>query len=194
MLLAMLLQKSARESGLSDIDSGTHLRPGITTSLALILGLLAVSLRSVDFELRTLAPYQLMRGYIGSKAPLSLDLLNRTIPRNIQHEITSLSCYNLAATTTTLLASLFTIFLAPIFQEAIISEVSTIQLLNVESSYDYRYDATAAQPNYLAASLILRNNFSYTKFIYENLAFTATAFEIPADHVETPALKTIVSV
>ena len=185
LLIELMLHKSLLHEGLGSVDSDDILHYGITISFALAFGILALCLRSIDFELRTLAPYQSMKGLAVPKASINLDLLNKTVPRIILSEIRSSSYYSLAATITTLLASLLTIFLNPMFQATKESNNSAVQLPSMASLYDPHVNSTNEKaPSLpqvtlegLTSSLILRKNLSYPQFTYENLAFLPTAFE-----------------
>ncbi|KAI0181158.1 hypothetical protein GGR52DRAFT_523105 [Hypoxylon sp. FL1284] len=60
------LQMCQENQGFCKGDDSSYVHYGLTTTPALVLGLAAVYFGSVDYECRTLTPYRLMAGRVGS--------------------------------------------------------------------------------------------------------------------------------
>lgn len=191
LLLEISLQYSQMHYGLTDIASHPYLRYVVTFALASSLGLLNLYFRSVDFEVRTLAPYQLMKSHAQSYISIRLDLLNGILPRVMHNEIRSRSYSSLVATFVTILASLFTIFSASIFHEDIIYKKSPARLRTIGSFDNQRmlglYDAS--ETDGLSSSLILLRNSSYPRLTYEDLTFIETVLEDADINTTNPSFQ-----
>ncbi|KAK8044183.1 hypothetical protein PG993_004207 [Apiospora rasikravindrae] len=181
--LELLLQKSNREDGLGDVVDDTYIHYLWTTLPALTFGLVAMAFSSMDFQIRSLAPYMLLKKTVGTDAFMTLDHLDMSIPRTIYKEARSGNFGALATTTMVLVASLFTIFSGSLFQALAIPSTGSITL-RANQSFDLTpYGGAPYQNNARFGasipSLILESNLSYPAFTHENLAFPQFVSDLP---------------
>ena len=73
--LEMLLQKSNRENGLGDVGNDTYLHYLWTTLPALSFGLIAMAFSSMDFRIRSLAPYTMLTNRVTPENFMQMDHL-----------------------------------------------------------------------------------------------------------------------
>ncbi|KAK8069938.1 hypothetical protein PG994_006554 [Apiospora phragmitis] len=167
--LEILLQKSNREDGLGDVGNDTYIHYLWTTLPALTFGLMAMTFSSMDFQLRSLAPYMLLKRTVRTDAFMRLDHLDMSIPRTIYKEARSGNIGALATTTMLLVSSFFTIFSGSLFQALAIPSTTSITL---RANQSFNRLPFGMQPDGNAvSSLILDSNLSYPSFTHEGLAF-----------------------
>ncbi|KAK8085699.1 hypothetical protein PG997_006970 [Apiospora hydei] len=181
--LELLLQKSNREDGLGDVGNDTYIHYLWTTLPALTFGLVAMAFSSMDFQIRSLAPYMLLKKAVGTDAFMTLDHLDMSIPRTIFKEARSGNFGALATTTMLLVASLFTIFSGSLFQALAIPSTGSITL-RANQSFDLTPFGGApyqgsARFGASIPSLILESNLSYPAFTHEDLAFPQLVSDLP---------------
>ncbi|KAK7943542.1 uncharacterized protein PG986_012655 [Apiospora aurea] len=181
--LELLLQKSDREDGLGDVGNDTYIHYLWTTLPALTFGLVAMAFSSMDFQIRSLAPYMLLKKTVGTDAFMALDHLDMSIPRTIFKEARSGNLGALATTTMLLVASLFTIFSGSLFQALAIPSTGSITL-RANQSFDLTPFGGApyqgsARFGASIPSLILESNLSYPAFTHEDLAFPQLVSDLP---------------
>jgi hypothetical protein len=167
--LELTLRKSDHDRGLGDVGDDTYIHYTWTAVPAVVFGALSMMFSSMDFSIRSLAPYNALKQGVTGKKYQSLDFMNMSIPRTIFHEIKSANIGAVAATAAFLVASVFTIFSASLFQPLAIPTTIPVTLRSNESFYmnPGRVSADAIA----IASLIFGSNFSYPMFTYGNLAF-----------------------
>ncbi|KAK7949768.1 hypothetical protein PG988_016407 [Apiospora saccharicola] len=151
--LNLLLQKSNRDDGLRDVVDDKYIHYLWTTTPALILGAITIVVSSMDFQIRSLAPYMMLKGKITSKRILKLDHLDMSVPHAMYREFKLGNVGALATSTTMLIASTFALFSGSLFQAL----AAPNQELEFESAGTL-------------ASLILESNLSYPRFTDKNLA------------------------
>lgn len=134
---------------------------------AAIFGGLAIILSSIDFTIRSLAPYTSLSEMISTDVFKTLDFLDMSVPSAIIKEAKLGQISALSATTTLLVASFFTIFSGSLFQGVSFSP-ATHALLRANTSFGHTQTDTIFDLN---AHLILLGNLSYPSFTYEDLAF-----------------------
>ncbi|KAI8950491.1 hypothetical protein F4801DRAFT_602226 [Xylaria longipes] len=170
--LELLLRKSNLEGGLGDINDNHNIYIHYTWTVipALVFGAISMTYSTIDFQIRTLAPYMALRGYVSKGAFTQLELLDMAIPMAIYREFKLRNFWALATTTALLFASLFTTLSASLFQELSVPSATSI-LLQANQSFlpsegDY-YEFNSAE----ISSLILESNFSFPRFTFNDLAF-----------------------
>ncbi|KAK4150889.1 hypothetical protein C8A00DRAFT_17622 [Chaetomidium leptoderma] len=163
----LTLRKSNDDSGLAYAGDGAYIHHTWTTIPAIAFGALAMVFSSIDFQVRSLAPFTALKDTVDAKTFLALDFMDMLVPRTIFHEIKLGNIGALAATTAFLVASLFTILSASLFQPLAISTTIPITLRANLSVYrnPFGSDGNAI------ASLIFASNLSYPEFTYDDLAF-----------------------
>ncbi|KAK8107996.1 uncharacterized protein PG998_010009 [Apiospora kogelbergensis] len=173
--LDLLLQRSNEENGLQDVVSDKYMHYLWTTTPAIILGAITLVVSSMDFQIRSLGPYMMLRAKISSEALLKLDHMDMSIPHTMYREFKLGNIGALATSATIFIASTFTIFSASLFQtlDAPIKELVTLRA-NQSFLFDTSSGSWGPLDNLSAgtiASLILGNNLSYPGFTYGNMAF-----------------------
>ncbi|KAI1733996.1 hypothetical protein F4680DRAFT_471456 [Xylaria scruposa] len=159
--LELLLLKSDLEHGLGNANDNTYLYHTWTAVPALLLGLLSMAFSAVDSQIRTLAPYIALKQFVSRDTFKQFELLDMTVPTAIYREIRLRSFWALPTTTAILIASLFTIFSASVFQELSIptkTPISTHEVGNLSSIRE-------------VTTLILASNYSFPRFTYMDLSF-----------------------
>ncbi|KAK7932017.1 hypothetical protein PG985_002729 [Apiospora marii] len=193
--LELLLQKSNREDGLGDVGNDTYIHYLWTTLPALTFGLTAMAFSSMDFQIRSLAPYMMLKRTVTTDAFMGLDHLNMSIPRTIYKEARSGNIGALATTTVLLVSSLFTIFSGSLFQALAVPNTISIAL-RADQSFDPLPKGSIYKENAFV-SLILDSNLSYPSFTHEDLAFPQFLPDVamesnPSFDPLTAAIKTVV--
>ncbi|KAI1305436.1 hypothetical protein F5Y03DRAFT_151944 [Xylaria venustula] len=170
ILLEILLSKSNREHGLGDVDDDTYVHYAWTTVPALIFGLLSMIFSSIDFEIRSLAPYMVLDRQVPKSMFINFELTDMTIPKAIYRSIRFRTLWAFATTMAFLSASLFTTFSASLFQESSVPIVASITL-RANQSFLWTVDGFLADDSEVTSSLILESNYSFPRFTHINLAF-----------------------
>jgi hypothetical protein len=168
LALELLLRKSNFEDGLGDIEGDTYIHYTWTVIPALVFGALAMAFSSVDFQIRSLAPYMALTQYVKRDVFVQLDLLDMTIPEVICKEIKLRKTWALVTTTAFLIASLFTTFSTSLFQELSLPIITPIVL---QANQSFSLTPFATDNSGEISSLLLESNYSFPRFTYNNLAF-----------------------
>ncbi|KAH6613686.1 hypothetical protein B0J18DRAFT_460573 [Chaetomium sp. MPI-SDFR-AT-0129] len=166
--LDLMLRKSEADNGLGDVGSGTYLHYSWTAVPAIVFGALSMLFSTIDFQIRSLAPYTELKNGVSAKAYATLDFMDMSIPRTLWREVQFGNVGALSATTAFLVASLFTIFSASLFQPMAVPAVAGVSL-RVNQSFDVRQYST--QDGNVLASLVLASNLSFPAWTYDTLAF-----------------------
>lgn len=180
--LEVLLRKSNHEDGLGDIQDNAYIHYTWTAIPALAFGLLAMTFSSMDFEVRSLAPYMALTESVSRDAFMELEFLDATIPQAMYREIKLWKPWALATTTALLIASLFTTFSASLFQESSFPITTSVKL-QANRSFDTSFppiDLTYSLSDIAEiSSLILASNYSFPRLTYDDLAFPDFQLDIP---------------
>ncbi|KAL2198282.1 hypothetical protein P885DRAFT_9380, partial [Corynascus similis CBS 632.67] len=166
--LELTLRKSDKDGGLGDVGDDSYIHYTWTAVPAVAFGALSMLFSTVDFQVRSLAPYVALRNGVSAKTYSTLDLMDMSVPRTMFREIKFGNPGALAATTSFLVASVFTMFSASLFQSLAMPETVPITLRAVRSFDIRQYDAE--QGNAIA-SLVFASNYSFPRFTYDDLAF-----------------------
>lgn len=163
--LEVVLHQSRTHQGLGSVGDDAYIHYTWTSLPTLLFGGLAMMLSSMDFSIRSLAPYTSLRDVVTGKVFKSLDFLDMSVPSAMFKEAKLRNIGALATTTMLLVASFFTIFSGSLFQSVYFSSTNTAILRTNDSfgSPNFDFDVTPA--------LILLGNLSYPSFTYEDLAF-----------------------
>lgn len=164
--LEATLHQSKSHDGLGDVGDNAYIHYTWTSLPAIIFGGLAMILSSIDFTIRSLAPYTSLSEMITADVFKTLDFLDMSVPSAIMKEATLGKVSALSATTTLLVASSFTIFSGSLFQGVSFSP-ATHTLLRANTSFGHTQTDTSFGFN---SHLILLGNLSYPSFTYEDLA------------------------
>ncbi|KAK3332190.1 hypothetical protein B0T19DRAFT_473137 [Cercophora scortea] len=166
--LELLLRKSSNENGLGDVGDDTFVHYTWTTLPALVFGGLGLLFSTIDFQVKSLAPYTTMKKPVTAEVFKTLDFLDMSIPSTIFRETKLGQIGALASTMALLIASVFTIFSASLYQ-ALTIPTHLGARIQANTSFGSRiigdYGATAV------SSLILESNLTYPRFTYSDLAF-----------------------
>lgn len=165
--LEVTLHQSSSHDGLGDVSDNGYVHYTWTSLPAIVFGGLAIMLSSIDFSIRSLAPYTSLRNIVTIDAFRTLDFLDMSVPSAIIEEAKLRNIGALATTTTLLVASFFTIFAGSLFQGVSFSTTTTA-LLRANNSFGPIYNDTSFG---VEAPLILLSNLSYPTFTYEDFAF-----------------------
>ncbi|KAK7965289.1 hypothetical protein PG988_010293 [Apiospora saccharicola] len=170
--LNLLLQKSNRDDGLRDVVDDKYIHYLWTTTPALILGAITIVVSSMDFQIRSLAPYMMLKGKITSKRILKLDHLDMSVPHAMYREFKLGNVGALATSTTMLIASTFALFSGSLFQALAAPNQELVTLRANQSFFLHPFDNEAYEFESAGtlASLILESNLSYPRFTDKNLA------------------------
>jgi hypothetical protein len=169
--LEIMLRKSNADKGLGDVSHDTYLHYAWTAVPALVFGLLAMTVSSMDFAIRSLVPYMALKREIDTTLLLQAEFLNVSIPRALFREV-RLSFSALAATLAFLVASFFTIITGSLYQTTIVS-ITRPATFQINQSFSLDQPLPGAG---IPASLILASNLTYPKFTWDNLAFPELVF------------------
>lgn len=170
--LEVTLHESTKNDGLGDVGGDdTYIHYLWTSMPALLLEGLVLMISSMDFNIRSLAPYIILNNIVTTDVFMNLELLDMSTPWAIYEEARLRSLGALATTMTLLIASFFTIFSSSLFQATSFPKTSSIglELQNfLANGVLDIYDFTESS---LTSSLILEGNLTYPKFTYEDLVF-----------------------
>ncbi|KAK0638804.1 hypothetical protein B0T16DRAFT_462544 [Cercophora newfieldiana] len=204
--LELTLRKSTNETGLGDVGDDTYIHSAWTTAPAIVLGTLAMVISSMDFQVRSLAPYIALKraGGATTKRLMALNLLDASVPRILLKELRLKEFGALAATVAFLVASLFTIFSPSLFQTLTLpATVSLVLRANqsfppsLDLSYDFASPDAPHKKGLHTASLILAGNLSYPRFTYKTLASPQFLLEPIPDRTNsdlpTISIKAVIS-
>ncbi|GAW27135.1 hypothetical protein SAMD00023353_7400150 [Rosellinia necatrix] len=175
--LELLLLKSNLEDGLGDIsdDGNKYIRYTWTAVPALVFGALSIAYSTLDFQVRTLAPYIALKGYVSKDIFPQLEFLDMAIPVAMYKEYKLNKPWALATTTAVLFASLFTTLSVSLFQELSLPRETTILLQANQSFRVSGFGTVDSGPPYdssaIYTSLILESNLSFPRFTFNDLAF-----------------------
>lgn len=165
--LEVTLYQSRSHDGLGNVGDNAYIHYTWTSIPTLVFGGLAMVLSSIDFSIRSLAPYTSLSEVITAAAFRTLDFLDMSVPSAIINETKLRNIGALATTTTLLFASFYTVFSGSLFQGVSLSS-TTVALLRANNSFGSTSDDIDFGVN---AALILLGNLSYPSFTYEDLAF-----------------------
>ena len=188
LLLAMLivaleltLRKSMNDKGLGDAGDDSYIHYTWTAVPAVAFGALSMLFSTMDFQVRSLAPYAALTQGVNARVYKTLDFMDMSVPRIIFREVKFANIGALAATMAFLVASVFTIFSASLFQPlAIPTEIPISFRVNQSFSiYPFGVDDSS-----VISSLIFGSNFSFPLYTYDDLAFPQLVPTIPlsGDH------------
>lgn len=188
--LEVVLHQSRIHKGLGNVGDDAYIHYTWTSLPTLLFGSLAMMLSSMDFSIRSLAPYTSLRDVVTGDVFRNLDFLDMSVPSAMFKEAKLRNIGALATTSMLLVASFFTIFSGSLFQSVYFSSTSTA-LFRVNTSFgepNYEFDVNPA--------LILLSNFSYPSFTYEDLAFPQFVPEtsLTADDFSNTSLLSISAV
>lgn len=182
--LEVALHQSKSHDGLGNVGDNAYIHYTWTSLPAIIFGGLAIILSSMDFTIRSLAPYTSLSEMVTIDVFKTLDFLDMSVPSAIIKEAKMGKISALSATTTLLVASFFPIFSGSLFQGVSFSP-ATDALLRANTSFGHTQPDTGLGFGF-NAHLILLGNSSYPSFTYEDLAFpqllpttAMTANELP---------------
>ncbi|KAK4033529.1 hypothetical protein C8A01DRAFT_19546 [Parachaetomium inaequale] len=178
--LELTLRKSNHDDGLGDAGDDTYIHYTWTAVPAVAFGALSMLFSTMDFQIRSLAPYTALKQTVTAKTYLTLDFMDMSIPRTIFREIKFANIGALAATTAFLVASVFTIFSASLFQPL---AVATTIPVTLRANQSFAMNQMGSKDGNVIASLIFGSNFSYPMFTYDDLAFPqlVSTVSLPAD-------------
>lgn len=163
--LEVLLDQSRSHEGIGNVGDNSYIHYTWTSLPALVFGGLAMVFSSMDFTIRSLAPYFNLSDMITGDFFRTLDFLDMSVPSAILKEAKLRNFGALATTSKLLFASFFTIFSGSLFQSVYFSSTH-ITHLRANSSFSSANTAADYTP-----ALILLSNWSYPSFTYEDLAF-----------------------
>ncbi|ETS80635.1 hypothetical protein PFICI_08164 [Pestalotiopsis fici W106-1] len=146
---------------------------------AVLLALLSTWITSIDSQIRTWAPYVLLGQNAQDMSVLSLDLQRRVTLAALYCEFRVQNFAALAATTSALLGSLFTVATASLFRVATVMPSAVAELRTTHTLVENPYLITehVAFDSGPATPLILESNFTYQSHVFENLVFPAFSLE-----------------
>ncbi|KAK3291635.1 uncharacterized protein B0H64DRAFT_427150 [Chaetomium fimeti] len=166
--LELTLRKSTHEEGLGDARDDDYMHHTWTTGPAVVFGGLSMLLSAMDFQIRSLAPYVALKQGVTPTAYKTLDFMDTSVPRTIFREIKFTNIGALAATTGFLIASVFTIFSASLFQPL---AIPTTIPVSFRANQSFDMTPISSDDGNVVASLIFGSNFSFPIFTYDDLAF-----------------------
>ncbi|KAH6842399.1 hypothetical protein B0I37DRAFT_399101 [Chaetomium sp. MPI-CAGE-AT-0009] len=154
-LCLFLVMLSTHDKGLGDAGDNFYVQYTWTAVPAVTFGGLSILFSAMDFQIR-------------AKAYQTLDFMDMSVPRAIFREIQFGNIGALAATMAFLVASVFTIFSASLFQALAIPTTIPVSFRANQSFSLAPYDSDDGN---VIASLIFGSNFSFPMFTYDDLAF-----------------------
>lgn len=170
--LEATLHQSNNKDGLGDVGGDdTYIHYLWTSMPALLLEGLVLMISSMDFNIRSLAPYIILSNVVTADVFMDLELLDMLTPWAIYKEARLRSIGALATTTTLLIASFFTIFSSSLFQATSLPQVSSVGLEMQSFFANDPLGTTDFSQSGTTSSLILEGNLSYPSFTYEDLVF-----------------------
>lgn len=165
IVLEVVLRQSLEHKGLRNVDKGQYIQYTWTSLHALVFGALAMIFSSMDFSIRSLAPYTCLSDGISGNTFRTLDFLDMSVPTAIFREAKLRNIGALATTTNPLVASFFTVFSGSLFQ-ANYTQTTVPALLRADESF-----GTPSRVFDVAPPMVLLSDQSYPSFTYEDLAF-----------------------
>ncbi|KAH8756681.1 hypothetical protein F5883DRAFT_352996, partial [Diaporthe sp. PMI_573] len=169
--LEVTLRESKNKDGLGDVGDDTYIHYLWTSMPALLLECLVLMISSMDFTIRSLAPYIILNNVVTTDVFLDLELLDMSTPWAIYKEARLRSPGAIATTMTLLIASFFTIFSSSLFQATSLPQTSSTGLEMQSFFANDSLDTGDFSQSGTTSSLILEGNLSYPRFTYEDLVF-----------------------
>lgn len=169
--LEATLHESQHKDGLGDVGDDTYIHYLWTSLPALLLEGLVLMISSMDFNIRSLAPYIILSDIVTTDVFMDLELLDMSTPWAIYKEAKLRSLGALATTMTLLIASFFTIFSSSLFQATSLPQTNSIGLQMQSFFANDSLDTADFTQSGTTSSLILEGNLSYPAFTYEKLVF-----------------------
>ncbi|KAK4236997.1 hypothetical protein C8A03DRAFT_35073 [Achaetomium macrosporum] len=187
--LELTLRKSNRENGLGDVgDDDTYIHYAWTAVPAFVFGVVAMTISSMDFQVRSLAPYTALKHTIDAKTFMTIDFMDMSVPRTMFNEIRFANIGALAATAAFLVSSVFAIASSSLFQPVAFPMVLPTTL---RANMSFDLDPYGNQEAASIASLILESNLSYPRFTYGDLAFPQLVPSVSLPHDRSVNASTI---
>ncbi|KKY36994.1 hypothetical protein UCDDA912_g02999 [Diaporthe ampelina] len=169
--LEVTLHESRNKDGLGDVGDDRYIHYLWTSMPALLLEGIVLMISSMDFNIRSLAPYIILNNVVTTDVFMDLELLDMCTPWAIYKEARLRSLGAIATTTTLLVASFFTIFSSSLFQATSLPQTSAIGLEMQNFLANDSLDNHDFSQSGTTSSLILEGNLSYPSFTYEDLVF-----------------------
>lgn len=169
--LEVTLQESSSGEGLGNVGEDTYIHYLWTAMPALLLEGLLLVISSMDFNIRSLAPYIILSDVVTTGVFMNAELLDMSTPWAICKEVRLRSLGAFATTTASLIASFFTVFSSSLFQATSLKQVSPIALEMQNFVARNSFNGSAFSLGGITAALILEGNLSYPRFTYEDLVF-----------------------
>lgn len=181
-LLEALLQQSAQHNGIGPVYDRVYLHYLWTILPTIVLSLIGLYFSSVDWELRTLIPFDaLRRGSAPAKTLLNPGLLGKLYPQAIHAELRTRNFSSAFTSTASLVASLLAIAAGSLFVEmsvpvTVATNLRVVDAFSLPDMYNDSYKYNSG-PQSVISSLVLESNLSYPPHIYEGLAFPTLIWE-----------------
>lgn len=182
--LEVILHQSKNKDGLGDVDNDTYIHYLWTSMPAIVLEGLVLMISSMEFNIRSLAPYIILNGMVNTNVFLHLELLDMSTPWAIYKQLRLRSLGALPTTMTLLIAPFFTIFSSSLFQATSLPRTSSIGLDMQNFFASDSLENWDSSQSGTASLLILEGNLSYPKFTYEDLVFPQL-LPVPLEHGES---------
>ncbi|KAI0195878.1 hypothetical protein F4808DRAFT_452816 [Astrocystis sublimbata] len=171
ILLEFFLFKSDRKNGHGNVVHNLYVYYLWTAVPALFFGLLSMAFSSIDFAVRSLAPYMALNQQAPSSIFTDFELLDATIPIALYRTIKFRRIWAVAPSIAFLVASLFTTFSASLFQELSVPVKAPVTLRANQSFLFGLTNLAISQDVETISSLILGSNYFFPRFTHEDLAF-----------------------
>ncbi|KAI0966897.1 hypothetical protein F4678DRAFT_483533 [Xylaria arbuscula] len=167
--LETTLHFSNRNSGLGSVTSDAYLHYLWTTIPSVVMSLLSLYFSAVDFDLRALTSYHLLKAGAPFDHTVNLNLLDKSAPRIALNQWKIRAFFGLASTVAMFAASLFTIFTSSLFVAESIPQSSLSHLFTVDSFRESNPAIISNKDGYTSALLVLEASVPYPAFTYQNL-------------------------
>jgi hypothetical protein len=168
VVLEVTLRKSNTNQGVGDAPPPVSVEYTWIVLPAATFGALAMLFSAMDTEIRTLTPFVALKRTVTVKRLLSMDFMDKSIPRTLWHELRCGSVGALAGTTAFLIASVYTIFSASLFYVDVVPVVIPVEV-KARRSFAIREEVSVEAER--EAALIFRSNQSFHPPIWEDLTF-----------------------
>ncbi|KAL3424093.1 hypothetical protein PVAG01_03374 [Phlyctema vagabunda] len=167
--LELLLFKSRSKGCLGYVIDDTYIHYAWTVVPALIFAALATVFAAFDFAIRSVMPYARLKRMVSVEEFMNLEFLDSSVLTIMYRQMRLRYFPPLAATTSLLIASLFTIFSASLFQ-ALPRAVTVPVSLQVVNSFSLTANPEASSQE--VASFVLQGLYTtYPQWTWEGMAF-----------------------
>ncbi|KAJ5248239.1 hypothetical protein N7497_008300 [Penicillium chrysogenum] len=198
--LEIALRVSQKNDGLTNVSSNVHQHYLFTIISSLVMLSIGLLFERVDFNTRTLAPYAQLKRPTGAlfEESMAVNYLDSIPTTNIIRSIRARHFAVLATTSATLITSFLVTTASGLYSAMEVPYQISVNFTQ-ESTFFRANSADAGQiPSMAVAKHLLRENMTFPRWTYDELAFPKLSMDMPLSSnereslfvdIRTPALR-----